>query len=299
MANPDMTDVLRTPRDLLRYAVSRFNESGLVHGHGTSNVIDEAAFIILDTLHLPVHDINPWLDASLLDFERNKILAHIENRIATRKPAAYLLNKIYMQGVPFFIDERAIIPRSYIGELLYKGMLGADGEPLLPDPDSIATVLDLCTGSGCLAILAANYFPNAKIDATDVSSEALEVAKINLHRHNLQARIELRAGDLFTAVKGKRYDLIIANPPYVAKSEVEAFPPEYVHEPKLAHLGGDDGLDLVRKIIDQAPAHLAPGGNLICEIGLGREIIDEEFPDANIVWLDTEESEGEVFLFTV
>ncbi len=294
-----MTDVLKTPRDLLRYAASRFNEAGLVHGHGTLSVIDEAAFIILESLHLPVHDINPWLDAALLETERNQIISHIENRINTRKPAAYLLNRIYMQGVRFFIDERAIIPRSYIGELLEKGMLGADGEPLLPDPESIETVLDLCTGSGCLAILASDYFPNAEIDATDISAAALEVAKINLLQHDLQDRIALHHGDLFSPVKGRRYDLIIANPPYVAKAEVEAFPPEYAHEPKLAHLGGEDGLDLVRTIINQAPAHLARGGSLICEIGLGREIIDEEFADANIIWLDTEESEGEVFLLSL
>jgi ribosomal protein L3 glutamine methyltransferase len=293
-----MTKILKTPRDLLRYAVSRFNEARVVHGHGTLSVIDEAAFIILESLHLPVHDINPWLDAALLENERDKILTLVDQRIATRKPAAYLLNRIYMQGLPFFIDERAIIPRSYIGELLEKGVLGADGAPLLPDPESIETVLDLCTGSGCLAILAANYFPDAQIDATDISAEALEVAKINLQQHHLQDRIKLHKGDLFSALKDRRYDLIIANPPYVAKAKVEAFPPEYAHEPKLAHLGGEDGLDIVRKIITQASAHLAPGGNLICEIGLGREIIDEEFAGANLVWLDTEESEGEVFLLS-
>jgi ribosomal protein L3 glutamine methyltransferase len=294
-----MTEILKTPRDLLRYAVSRFNEAKLVHGHGTTSTIDEAAFIILESLHLPVHDINPWLDATLLEAERNRIISYIETRVRTRKPAAYLLNKIYMQGIPFFVDERVIVPRSYIGELLQAGVRGADGTPLLPDPDSIASVLDLCTGSACLAILASQYFQNAKIDAADISVHALEVAAINLREHQLENRIGLKQGDLFNAVPKKKYDLILANPPYVAKDEVDAFPPEYRHEPQLAHLGGEDGLDLVRKIIVNAPHYLNPGGSMICEIGLGREVIDDEFPNANLIWLDTEESEGEVFLFSV
>ncbi len=294
-----MTDTLKTPRDLLRYAVSRFSEAKLIHGHGTTSMIDEAAFIILESLHLPVNDINPWLDAALLESERNKILSHIENRVRTRKPAAYLLNKIYMQGVPFFVDERVIIPRSYIGEILHSGVQGADGAPLLPSPEQINSILDLCTGSGCLAILASQYFPFAAIDAADISLHALEVAAINIRDHQLEDRIALRHGDLFAAVPHRKYDLIIANPPYVAREEVEAFPPEYRHEPQVAHLGGEDGLDLVRSIVNQAPSHLNPGGSLLCEIGLGREIIDEEFPHANLIWLDTEESEGEVFLFSV
>jgi ribosomal protein L3 glutamine methyltransferase len=294
-----MTNILKTPRDLLRYAVSRFTEAKLVHGHGTTSTIDEAAFIILESLHLPVHDINPWLDAALLEAERDKIISHIENRVRTRKPAAYLLNKIYMQGIPFFVDERVIIPRSYIGELMQSGVLGADGVPLLPDPETINSVLDLCTGSGCLAVLAAHYFPVATIDAADISDDALEVAGINISQHQLEARITVKQGNLFKAVPKQKYDLILANPPYVAKEEVDAFPPEYRHEPQLAHLGGEDGLDLVRRIITEAPKHLNPGGSLICEIGLGREIIDDEFPDANLIWLDTEESDGEVFLLSV
>ena len=290
-----MTDVLQTPRDFLRYAVSRFRAAKLVHGHGTTSVVDEAAFLILETLHLPVDDINPWLDAKLLAEERKCLLDIIEARITTRKPAAYLLKKTYMHGIPFFVDERVIVPRSYIGDFLVNGMLGSEGEPLV-DFDTVSTILDICTGSACLAILAANFFPNAKIDATDLSSDALDVARINLQDHDLESHITLHQGDLFAPVTGKRYDLILANPPYVAKAETDAFPPEYKAEPLLAHISGEDGLDLTRRIIREAPMHLTKRGLLICEIGTGRHIIETEFPELELMWLDTELSKGEVFV---
>jgi ribosomal protein L3 glutamine methyltransferase len=291
-----MTDVLQTPRDFLRYAVSRFRAAKLVHGHGTTSVIDEAAFLILETLHLPVDDINPWLDAKLLDAERQALLNIIEARITTRKPAAYLLNKTYMHGIPFYVDQRVIVPRSYIGDVLAGGMLGADGEPLV-EIEQVSAILDLCTGSGCLAILAANFFPDAQIDATDLSADALQVARINLDQHDLTSHISLQQGDLFAAVKGKRYDLILANPPYVARAEADAFPPEYKAEPLLAHVSGEDGLEITRRILKEVPLHLNTGGILICEIGTGRHIIEAEFADLDLQWIDTEESEGEVFVF--
>jgi ribosomal protein L3 glutamine methyltransferase len=291
-----MTDVLQTPRDFLRYAVSRFRAAKLAHGHGTTSVVDEAAFLILETLHLPVDDINPWLDAKLLAHERKALLDIVEARITTRKPAAYLLKKTYMHGIPFYVDERVIVPRSYIGDFLVNGMLGPDGEPLV-DIDSVSSILDICTGSACLAILAANVFPDAKIDATDLSADALDVARINLQDHDLESHITLHQGDLFTPVKGERYNLILANPPYVAKAETEAFPPEYKAEPLMAHLSGADGLDLTRRIIKEAPQHLKQGGALICEIGTGRHIIEAEFPDLELMWLDTELSKGEVFMW--
>jgi ribosomal protein L3 glutamine methyltransferase len=291
-----MTDVLQTPRDFLRYAVSRFRAAKLAHGHGTTSVVDEAAFLILETLHLPVDDINPWLDAKLLAHERKALLDIVEARITTRKPAAYLLKKTYMHGIPFYVDERVIVPRSYIGDFLVNGMLGPDGEPLV-DIDSVSSILDICTGSACLAILAANVFPDAKIDATDLSADALDVARINLQDHDLESHITLQQGDLFTPVKGERYNLILANPPYVAKAETEAFPPEYKAEPLMAHLSGADGLDLTRRIIKEAPQHLKQGGALICEIGTGRHIIEAEFPDLELMWLDTELSKGEVFMW--
>ena len=282
---------LRTIRDILRFAVTSFNKAGLAHGHGTTSPIDEAAFLILETLKLPVDDINPWADAALTEAERQALLALIDKRIKTRKPAAYLVKKAYMQGVPFYVDERVIVPRSYIGEMMAKGLL-AD---LDIDVSAVNKVLDLCTGSGCLAILAATQFPTAEIHATELSADALAVAKINLHDHGLDERVSLHQGDLFAPLGKMKFDFIIANPPYVAKAEVDAFPPEYAAEPQMAHLGGADGFDLVRRILNEAPKHIAKGGSLLCEVGIGGEILEAEFPQFNFMWLDAEEAEGEVF----
>lgn len=288
-------NILLTVRDYLRYAVTSFNKAKLVHGHGATSAIDEAAFIILETLKLPIDDINPWLDAKLLANERTELDRLIEARVTTRKPAAYLLKRTYMHGVPFYVDERVIIPRSYIGEMLVKGLFDEAGLGFGIEPENITSVLDLCTGSGCLAILAANTFHNATIAAADISSDALDVARINMKEHDLLDRVELFQGDLLDAVKDQKFDLIITNPPYVATEEVNAFPPEYAHEPRLAHEGGIDGFDLVRQIIIQAPKHLNNGGGLLCEIGIGRETLEAEFPKLNFFWLDSELSEGEVF----
>ena len=289
------TSPLLTIRDFLRYAMTRFSVAGLAHGHGATNALDEAAFIILESLKLPVDDINPWLDARLLDSEKLLLTKLIDDRVTTRKPAAYLLKRTYMHGVPFYVDERVIIPRSYIGEMLVKGLFDEAGLGFDIAPENISSVLDLCTGSGCLAILSAQVFHNATISATDLSSDALEVARINLKEHDLSDQITLYQGHLLEAVKDQKFDLIITNPPYVAKAEVDAFPPEYAHEPQMAHLGGEDGFELVREIIKQAPKHLNKGGGLLCEIGIGREILEAEFPKLNFFWLDSEESEGEVF----
>ena len=288
---------LLTVRDFLRYAMSEFRAAKIVHGHGTTSALDEAAFIILETLHLPIDDINPWLDARLLQSEREALSDMIRIRIETRKPAAYLLKRCYIHGVPFYVDERVIVPRSYIGELMFSGSFGGDTS-LIEDPALVTTVLDLCTGSGCLAILASGVFPNADIDAVDLSADALEVARINVDDNDLSSRINLLQGDLFEAVEGQTYDLIITNPPYVAGPEVDAFAPEYAHEPVMAHLGGDDGLDIVRRILAEAADHLNPGGGLLCEIGTGRDILVAEYPHLDFLWLDTEESEGEVFWIT-
>jgi ribosomal protein L3 glutamine methyltransferase len=286
-----MTNELLTVRDYLRYAVSRFRAARLVHGHGTSRVLDEAAFIVLETLHLPIDDINPWLDARLLADERKALTDVIEARVKTRKPAAYLLKKTYLQGLSFYVDERVIVPRSFIAEILAK-----DVEAVVPNAGEVETVLDICTGSGCLAVLAATIFGDAKVTATDLSRDALDVAKINVTDHEMVDRIELLHGDLFAPLQGRKFDLIIANPPYVAKGEVDAFSPEYRAEPVMAHIGGDDGLDLVRKIIAQAPKHLAKGGTLICEIGTGRHLLEAGLRNTELMWLDTEESSGEVFV---
>lgn len=289
---------LITVRDFLRYAVSRFRAAGLAHGHGATTALDEAAFLILETLNLPVDDINPWADARLTQTERDALAKIVALRVETRMPAAYLLKRTYMHGVPFYIDERAIVPRSYIGELLFSDLFGGGETSLIADPEGVNSVLDLCTGSGCLAILAAGIFPNAAIDAADLSGDALDVARVNLEQHGLSGRIKLVQGDLFKPLESRRYDLILANPPYVAAAEMAAFPPEYAAEPAIAHAGGRDGLDIVRRILAAAPHHLNDAGGLLCEIGTGRDILEAEFPVLDFLWLDTEESEGEVFWLT-
>jgi ribosomal protein L3 glutamine methyltransferase len=289
---------LSTVRDFLRWALTEFHRARLVHGHGTTSATDEAAFLILETLRLPVDDINPWLDAALLTAEREALANIIRARIETRMPAAYLVRRAYIGGISFYVDERVIVPRSYIGELMLSGVFGGEEAPLIEDTTQVTSVLDLCTGSGCLAVIAAGIFPDAEIDAADLSADALEVARINVAEHGVSDRVNLRRGDLFQAVEGATYDLIISNPPYVAAGEVDAFPPEYGHEPIMAHLGGEDGLDLVRRILAEAADHLNPGGGLICEIGTGRDLLIAEYPHLDFLWLDTEESQGEVFWIT-
>ena len=287
-----IADELITLRDLLRFAVSQFSAARISYGHGTSNALDEAAFLLLEALSLPIDDINPWLEARLTRAERERLLGLIEARVVTRKPAPYLVGRAYIRDLGFTVDERAIIPRSYLGELLLDGRLVELG--MVDNPLAAGAVLDLCTGNGSLAIIAALEFPNAEIDAVDLSADALAVARGNIDEYGLGDRIQLAQGDLFAPLKGRRYDLIVTNPPYVAAAEVEAFPPEYQAEPQMAHLGGEDGLDLVRRILREAGAHLNPDGGLLCEIGTGRDILEADF-DLPFTWLDTEESEGEVF----
>jgi ribosomal protein L3 glutamine methyltransferase len=283
-------DHLLTVRDWLRYAVSSFTAAGLVYGHGTANALDEAAYLILHTLHLPIDQLDPWLDARLLRGERQALRAIIDTRIATRKPASYLTKEAWIQGHAFYVDERVIVPRSYIGELLEGGLDG-----VVADPNTVGRVLDLCTGSGCLAILAALRFGNAHVDASDVSREALQVAARNVSAYGLQERLALVASDLFAELGGKRYELIISNPPYVSASALAAFPPEYAAEPRLAHAGGTDGLDIVRRILAEAADHLTPAGLLVVEIGAGRDSLQRDYPGLPFLWLDTAASQGEVF----
>jgi ribosomal protein L3 glutamine methyltransferase len=282
---------LATIRDWLRYAVTSMTRAGLVYGHGSENAIDEAAFLILATLDLPIDDINPWLDCRLTAAERKAINSVVSARIETRKPAAYLTNAAYIQGHRFYVDERVIVPRSFIGEVLARDKLTA----LIADPSKVRRVLDLCTGSGCLAILAAEAFPEAEVIASDISEAALEVAERNIGDYGLEQRIHALKADLFQGIPEGRFDLIISNPPYVTAAAVEAFPPEYKAEPRLAHLGGTDGLDLVRRILSEAGDWLSPDGNLIVEVGAGREDLEAARPDLDFLWLDTETSRGEVF----
>ncbi|WP_342343884.1 50S ribosomal protein L3 N(5)-glutamine methyltransferase [Chthonobacter albigriseus] len=287
-------DDLLTIRDLVRYAVTCFEEAGLFAGHGVSGTVDDAVFLVLESLRLPIDDVNPWMDARLTRAERERILGLIEERATTRKPTPYLVKRAYIQGVPFHVDERVIVPRSFIGEILFSELIGGDDFTLIEDPTSVESVLDLCTGSGCLAILASRVFPHADVDAVDLSPDALAVAEMNV-AELAPERVTLHRGDLFEPLGGARYDLIITNPPYVDQETMDLLPAEYRHEPEMALAGGPDGLDIVRRILRQAGSHLNPGGGLLCEIGTGREILEAEFADLPFFWLDTEESEGEVF----
>jgi ribosomal protein L3 glutamine methyltransferase len=291
-ADGHLNDLI-TLRDWLRYGVTQFRRAQLVFGHGTSTALDEAAFLILSALDLPVDQLEPWLDCRLTASERAKIASLIDLRVTTRKPAPYLVNRAYIRGHSFYVDERVIVPRSYIGELL-------DGElaTVVPDPETVTSVLDLCTGSGCLAILAALTYPNAIVDAVDLSDDALAVAQRNVAEYGLEDRITLQRSDLFSELGSRRYDLILSNPPYVSADAISAFPPEYRAEPVMAHAGGEDGLDLVRRIIAEAPRHLERDGVLVVEVGTGLDILEEEYPNLPFLWLETEDSSGEVFALT-
>jgi ribosomal protein L3 glutamine methyltransferase len=289
---------LLTLLDFVRYAVSRFIEAGLVFAHGTTDPVAEAAFLVCETLHLHPDQFEMFTTARVTSAEAKKILDVIGRRITTRKPAAYLVNKIYMRGLPFYVDERTIVPRSFIGELLdshFSGQGDDDDSSLIEDPLMIESVLDLCTGSGCLAILAARAFPNAAIDAVDMSGDALDVAARNVADYALADRVTLHRGDLFQPVGDKRYDLIISNPPYVDARGMAELPRECRAEPKLAFDGGADGLDIIRRILQETGRHLTPEGGLLCEIGRGRDMLEAAFPQLPLLWLDTEESAGEVF----
>jgi ribosomal protein L3 glutamine methyltransferase len=285
---------LVTVLDLVRYAVTRFNAAKLVFAHGTADPVAEAAFLVGEALHLPPDRFELFAPARVTAAERERILGLIETRIRTRKPAAYLLGRIYAAGVPFYVDERVIVPRSYLGEII-AGDAFSGAEDGLADPAAVARVLDLCTGSGALAVLAAMRFPNAAVDAVDISADALAVAARNVGEHGLEDRITLLHGDLFTPLDGERYDLIITNPPYVDEAGMAALPPECRHEPALALDGGTDGIAVIARIIGEAGRHLAETGGLLCEVGRGRPVLEARYPELGFLWLDTEESTGEVF----
>lgn len=284
------TESLITVRDWLRFAVSRFNEAGLFFGHGSDNAFDEAAYLILHTLHLPLDRLEPFLDASLTHGEAEQLKSMVERRVKERVPAAYLTHEAWLGEHRFYVDERVIVPRSYIAELLREQL-----SPWLDDPDAIHSAVDVCTGSGCLAILMAHAFPDAEIDAVDISADALAVAKRNVSDYDLQDQVHLIQSDLMAGLAGKKYDLIITNPPYVNAPSMAELPEEYQREPELALASGEDGLVHIRKILADAPGHLNPGGLLVAEIGHNRDVLEAAFPSLPFTWLET--SGGDAFVF--
>ena len=289
----DERDALVTVRDLLRHAVSRFRADRLFFGHGSVDAWDEAVYLILHTLHLPLDRLDPFLDARVTASERSAILAVVDRRVDERVPAAYLTGEAWLGDYRFAVDSRVIVPRSFIAELLFERLA-----PWIADPDAITSVLDLCTGSGCLAIIAADVFPAARVDAVDLSSDALQVARINVAEYRLEDRVRLHASDLFGAVPAGAYDLIVSNPPYVNDASMAQLPPEYRREPGMALAGGADGLDLVRRILAEAADHLTEDGLLVVEVGNERAHVDAAFPDLPLTWLTTSGGDDAVFAVT-
>ena len=281
-----------TPQHLIDWALEQFEASDLYYGHGTDNAYDEAVFMVLRSLDIPfdVADnlLNHPLDASAID----KVVALINERINTRKPAAYLLNEAWFAGLPFFVNEHVLVPRSPFAELI--------AEQFSPwcDADNVKAILDIGTGSGCIAIASALAFPDAKVDAVDISADALAVARRNIERHELQQRVTLFQSDLFDEIKDRQYDLIIANPPYVDDEEMAALPAEYQHEPLLGLHAGPDGLDIVKRILESAADHLTERGVIAVEVGNSQHALSEQYPDVPFLWLEFEHGGEGVFLFT-
>ena len=280
-----------TVRDLLRYAVTRFNAAELFFGHGSSNALDEAAYLILHTLHLPLDKLDPFLDAHLLPEEITRLLDVIARRSVDRQPAAYITKQAWLGAYHFYVDERVLVPRSFIAELIPERF-----SPWVQDPDAVCNILELCTGSGCLAIMLADAFPNAQIDAVDISADALDVARRNVATYHLQERITLIESDLYAAVPAKKYDLIITNPPYVNSSSMALLPDEYRREPHIALAGGTDGMDLVRQIVAGARQRLTADGALVVEVGNERAHAETAFPRLEMTWLSTTAGDDMVFL---
>lgn len=282
---------LTTIRDLLRFAVSQFNEQKLFFGHGSMSGYDEAVYLILHTLHLPLDRLDPFLDARLTSAERDAVLGIIERRVRERLPAAYLTHEAWLGDYKFYVDKRVIVPRSFIAELLRE-----DLAPWVENPNAVGRVLDLCTGSGCLSILAALSFPHATVDAVDISPDALEVARKNIHDYQLDGRINVIASDMLAGLAGKQYDVILCNPPYVSAQSMSKLPDEYRREPALALASGEDGLDHVRILMKQAARHLYPGGIVVVEVGFNRAGVEAVYPNLPITWPETSAGDEVVFL---
>ncbi|MDB5797037.1 MAG: prmB [Paucimonas sp.] len=288
-----MPSQFQTLRDCLRYAVTRFNRAQLSFGHGSANAYDEAAYLMLHTLRLPLDRLEPFMDARLLPDEIESLLNVIERRTVERLPAAYISNEAFLGDYRFYVDQRAIVPRSYIAELIPELF-----QPWIADPEAVGNVLELCTGSGCLAIMLADAFPNSHVDAVDLSADALAVARRNVDDYGLQERVQLWQSDLYAALPARKYDLIVTNPPYVNESSMQALPLEYRHEPRMALAGGADGMDLVRKIVAGARERLTDNGVLVVEIGNEREHAQAAFGHMELTWLSTSAGDDAVFLLS-
>jgi ribosomal protein L3 glutamine methyltransferase len=287
------TTPFSTPRDLLRYAVTRFNAAKLFFGHGSAEAFDEAAYLVLHTLKLPLDKLEPFLDARLMPEEVLQVLSVIERRTSERVPAAYITNEAWLGNYNFYVDERVLVPRSFIAELIPHQFA-----PWVAEPESVENVLELCTGSGCLAIMMADAFPNAVVDAVDISKDALAVAERNIRDYKLEGRVNPIESDLYENVPFKKYNLIVTNPPYVNADSMKKLPPEYLREPQLALAGGEDGMDLVRKIVEGAAEYLTPDGILVVEIGNEREYAEAAFGHMGLTWLTTSAGDEQVFLLT-
>lgn len=282
---------LVTVRDWVRFFVSEMNRCKVAFGHGSTNALDEAVYLVQSALHLPIQDISPFLDAHVTEAERQRMFDFLVKRTADREPASYITGEAWLIGERFIVDHRVIVPRSFIAELLADHLT-----PWLDYPDQELDVLDLCCGSGCLGILAAKMLPNAQVDCIDLSPEALEVAKLNVELHELNRRVNLIQSDLYSNVAGRTWDVILTNPPYVNEGSMQKLPQEYLREPRMALAGGDDGMDLIDTILSQAPHHLNDGGMLICELGNERDNFEARYPHLPALWVEVSAGEDQVFI---
>jgi ribosomal protein L3 glutamine methyltransferase len=282
---------LHTVRDWVRFYVSEMRRGQVFFGHGSSNAFDEAVYMVQSALSLPVGDVGPFWDARVTAHETNRLIRFITQRVVDRKPASYITGEAWLQGHAFKVDERVIIPRSFIAELLADQLT-----PWVNAPEMPFEILDMCTGSGCLAIVAAYMFENAQVDAVDLSIEALSIARENIQLHDMKQRVHAIESDLFSNLNGKQYDFILTNPPYVNEASMKKLPPEYLHEPRMALAGGDSGMDLIQDILEQAPQHLKDGGFLVVELGNEKLHFEAAFPHLNPIWLETSAGDEQVFL---
>ena len=291
-----MTETLVTLRDYIRYAVSEFRKNNLFFGHGTTNAYDEAVFLVLQSLSLPLEQLEPFFDAKLLPEEKAIILERIKRRVDERIPLSYITNEAYLQGYSFYVDKRVIIPRSFIAEHIVNNQL----DEWIEHPELVNNVLDLCTGNGSLATIAAHHYYDAEVVASDISEDALDVATINIERNQVTDRVTLIKSDLFNELGDyfETFDLILTNPPYVDTRRMELLPKEYLYEPNLALFGGADGLEFVDKILKQSKYYLSDFGVLVVEMGDNRFELEQMYTDLPFKWLESVSGDGVVFVLT-